>query len=132
LTIFGRWLREKNRRIARAVQGDDVAAASLANQAAADPLGIDLEATRLALEASIHAERVRQRQEAEALVQERKEQSILAALVFGCSCGGRVQDLYGFAETFGLTPPPHTVALAGWLRTHAHCARLGAMVREDA
>lgn len=153
MTIFGRWLRERNRRIARAVGGDDVAAAGLANQQAVDPLGIDLEATRRTLQARIEVEERRQAMVAatrpvpcvgapegckrgirvakdapgqqifvcspkcEKRAEERKEQSILAALVFGCSCGSKWMDAPSVAE---------------WLREHAHCAGLGAMVREDA
>lgn len=135
MTIFGAWLREKTRRIARATAGDRRAAAQLEAQDEADPLGVDLEATRLALEASIRAEelrqaRERQRAQVAAFVLERKEQSIIAALVFGCSCGDRyvppdapMWSGYGWE----CSEP-----LPAWLRTHAHCAGLGAMVREDA
>lgn len=57
------------------------------------------------------------------LVQERKEQSILAALVFGCSCG----------ETWEHEQQCVVLArLEVWLRNHTRCAGLGAMVREDA
>lgn len=121
MTIFGAWLREKTRRIARATAGDKRAAAQLEAQDSADPLGVDLEATRQALEAHIRAEEHRRIRETHALAQERKEQSILAALVFGCSCGSRAQDYAGIG-----------LLLGAWLREHSHCAGLGAMVREDA
>lgn len=159
MTIFGDWLRERNRRVARAYAGDDQAAADLANQAAADPLGLDLEATRRALEARIGAEErrravvdatravpcvgapdgcregIRVAKDApaqtfccsprcEKRVQARKEASILAALVFGCWCGdGRPP----WADREVSMPE-----VAAWLRTHTHCAGLGAMAREDA
>lgn len=133
MTIFGDWLRERARRIARATAGDKRAAAQLEAQDSVDPLGVDLEATRQALEASIRAEEHRRIREALELAQERKEQSILAALVFGCSCGSRYIDGAGDPRV-----APSVVAweranyLPAWLRIHTRCAGLGAMVREDA
>ena len=157
MTIFGQWLRDRNRRIARAVAGDDRAAGQLAGQAMADPLGVDLEATWRAMDARIKAEQRRQAvvdatrpvpcvgapegcregirvaQDAppqtfvcsprcEARAQERKEQSIIAALAFGCWCGdGRPP----WADREVSMPE-----VAAWLRTHAHCGGLGAMVRD--
>lgn len=120
MTIFGAWLREKTRRIARATAGDPRAAAQLEAQDEADPLGVDLEATRQALEAHIRAEEHRRIRETFDLAQERKEQSILAALVFGCSCGKPPPD------------PRDADFVPMWLRMHSICAGLGAMVREDA
>lgn len=132
MTIFGDWLRQRARNISRAVNGDNRAAAQLANQAAADPLGVDLEATRQALLANIRAEeqrRVREAhllaREAHLLAQERKEQSIMAALVFGCSCGGAFDFQAAQDHHAGTTLPQ-------WLRAHSACAGLGSMVRENA
>jgi len=159
VTIFGDWLRERSRRIARATAGDPRAAAQLAGQDAADPLGVDLEATRQVLEARIDAEQRRQAvvnatravpcvgapeecrkgirvptdappttyacsARCRARAEERKEQSIIAALVFGCSCGWR------FGDALPTLNPNGVHTLAGWLRVHSRCAGLGAMVRE--
>jgi hypothetical protein len=132
LTIFGRWLRERAHRIARAARGDQRAAGQLAIQDEADPLGVDLEETRQALLVSIAAEQARKRAEVEALVQERKEQSIIAALVFGCSCGSRWWAPPDDASDAWIISEWLRDGIPGWLRTHTHCAGLGAMAREDA
>lgn len=125
VTIFGAWLREKTRRIARATAGDKRAAAQLEAQDSADPLGVDLEATRQALLMSIRAEESRRIREAHALAQERKEQSLIAAVAFGCSCGSNWVDWTAEREA-------GPERLPEWLTLHSHCAGLGAMVREDA
>lgn len=58
----------------------------------------------------------------EAALQERKEQSIIAALVFGCSCAhGRPPE-----ESDGRD------GVAFWLLYHTHCAGLDSMLREGA
>lgn len=65
--------------------------------------------------------------------EERKEQSIIAALVFGCSCGSR-WFCWG-AEC----RDPRTGAmwidreeLSKWFNRHTHCAGLDSMLREGA
>jgi len=106
LTTFGRWLRANGH---DALSSLDMAATRAALQREASFVD-DLESAAAKVKRQ-------QMEERERLVQERKEQSILAALVFGCSCGSKWMDAPSVAE---------------WLREHAHCAGLGAMVREDA
>lgn len=119
MSIFGRWFRQNGH---DALSPIDMEATRAAVQRESFPRLLDEAA------AKVRAQEARDTERREALLQERKEQSIIAALVFGCSCG----------SAYHQPPEPLVVAweaqnfVPSWLRTHTHCAGLGAMAREDA